>query len=137
MFENKQVLARSDTVVDFVWVQVAYVGNVTEVQPMRMFAIILPIIMLSVLAGCASSSTTYGPDGRSAHTINCSGLARTWGACYEKAGDLCGSAGYDVMDRDTDQGALITGNRNGFTGGVSNSRSLVVACRGYRAPSAF
>jgi hypothetical protein len=92
---------------------------------MRVFATIVATTMLGLLAGCASSSTTYAPDGGVAHSISCSGLARSWGACYEKAGDLCGAAGYDVMNPDTDQNLLF----NGSFGGSKQSRSLLIACK--------
>ena len=55
---------------------------------MRNATIALATVIL--LSGCASASKTHGPDGKEAFFINCSGLARTWGMCYEKAGDLCG-----------------------------------------------
>ncbi len=46
-------------------------------------------IIITLMSGCANSSRTFGPDGREAHSIDCSGLARTWGMCLEKAGDIC------------------------------------------------
>ena len=46
------------------------------------------------LAGCAISSQTYGPTGKAAYTISCKGSLNTMGNCYEKAGDICGKAGY-------------------------------------------
>jgi hypothetical protein len=70
-------------------------------------------VTLLVLTGCASSSTTFGPDGRPAHVLNCSGWARTWGHSYEKAGQICGARGYEVVSRD--EGGL--------------SRSMTVACK--------
>jgi hypothetical protein len=44
-----------------------------------------------LIAGCASSSRTYGSDGKAAYSINC--LARTWGMCFEEAGNLCRAKG--------------------------------------------
>jgi hypothetical protein len=59
----------------------------------------LAVLTAVVLAGCASSTTTYGPDGRQIHALNCSGWARSWAMCLERAGELCGPNGYDVIDR--------------------------------------
>jgi hypothetical protein len=94
------------------------------------FALRLAIIPFAVsLVACASSSKTCGPDGRVAYSIDCSGLVGTWGACYEKAGDLCGAAGYDVMTRDSDQNLVFGGGGRSFGGGTAQSRSLLIACK--------
>jgi len=85
------------------------------------------------LAGCATASKTYGPDGREAYSINCSGTARSWGMCMEKAGDLCGAKGYSVITAVGDVGNLAVGtatttNANLVAGSVM-SRSMVVSCK--------
>lgn len=94
---------------------------------MRNIALALATII--VLSGCASASKTYGPDGKEAYSINCSGLARTWGMCYEKAGDLCGTKGYDVIGQGSDRGAVVSVNPTGGFGGSTISRSLMVKCK--------
>ena len=79
-----------------------------------------------LLAGCASSSQTFGPDGRAVHTLNCSGWARSWSMCLERAGELCGARGYDVLERGGGTtGYLLSG------GGATPliSREMVIACR--------
>ena len=89
------------------------------------------------LAGCATSTQTYGPSGKVAHSINCPGSANSWGSCYEKAGSLCGAAGYDVVA----QGGSVTpfgvasgyanasgGSFSGFSGGMT-SRNMLVQCK--------
>jgi hypothetical protein len=55
------------------------------------------LLVILAVTGCATTSKTYGPDGREAFVIDCSGLALTWGMCYEKAGDLCEAHGYEVL----------------------------------------
>lgn len=102
---------------------------------MKAFLVLLAAI--SVMTGCATSTKTYGPSGKLAHSINCPGSANSWGSCYEKAGDLCGSAGYDVVA----QGGTVTpfgiangyanaagGSISGFSGGMV-SRNLLVQCK--------
>ncbi|MEQ1790347.1 MAG: hypothetical protein ABL857_07880, partial [Rickettsiales bacterium] len=46
----------------------------------------------------ASSSKVFTADGESGYVLNCSGIKRNWGACYEKAGDICGKVGYEVIE---------------------------------------
>lgn len=87
------------------------------------------IFLCAALAGCAVSSQTYAPDGRRAYSLNCSGMALTWGACYEKAGDICGPAGYDVLAGGSESGAVIGGGSGGFFGGSTASRNMLVACK--------
>ena len=47
--------------------------------------------------GCASVTKTYDREGKEAYSLNCSGTARNWNMCLEKAGELCGSRGYDIV----------------------------------------
>jgi hypothetical protein len=87
------------------------------------------VAALASLAGCATSSQTYGPDGRVAHTINCSGMAQTWGACFAKAGELCGTAGYDVLAQGADQSMILGGGPYSFAGSSTQNRSLLISCK--------
>jgi hypothetical protein len=83
-----------------------------------------------VLGGCASSTSTYGPDGRSAYTLNCSGLARTWAMCAEKAGELCGERGYGVVASNGGHvGTVATINRYGGSAVPVIERGMLVQCR--------
>jgi len=86
------------------------------------------------LVGCATVRESYAPDGRKAYTLNCSGLARGWDKCFEAAGDLCKSAGYDILERSDEPAAVasIGGNASGFGGSsaLTSERSMVIACRG-------
>jgi hypothetical protein len=97
---------------------------------MRYHAIAPAIIAFLILAsGCARASNTYGPDGKEAFSISCSGLARNWGMCYEKAGDLCGTRGYEVINQSGDHGSVAAVNpSSGFAGSVI-SRSLLIRCK--------
>lgn len=87
------------------------------------------VLMLAALAGCASVNETYAPDGRKAYALNCSGTARGWDKCLSAAGDLCGAQGYDVLDRNGENMAIIGGGNNGFLGTQTAERSMVIACR--------
>lgn len=72
-----------------------------------------------VLSGCAAGADkTYGPDGREAYNLTCSGNMRNWGMCYEKAGEICGRKGYTIIRRDGEQDGI----------GMA-FRSMVIQCR--------
>jgi hypothetical protein len=87
------------------------------------------LVLIALLTGCASASKTYGPDGREAYTLTCSGAARSWSNCYAKAGKICGTKGYDVLSQNGDQNAIITGSNGNFAGASGNSRSLLISCK--------
>ena len=98
----------------------------------------LLLVALLSLAGCATSSQTYGPTGKPAHSIGCNGAANSWGTCYEKAGEICGKAGYEVVAQNGNvtpfgiaNGFANTagGSFSGFSGGLV-SRNLLVQCKG-------
>lgn len=74
----------------------------------------LLLTAIIVLAGCAQIEpvTFQGPNGNTAYSMICSGMGRTWEACYQKAGELCPN-GYDIVGQQsstvivpTAQGAL-------------------------------
>jgi hypothetical protein len=93
-----------------------------------------------LLAGCApqQSQAVYTADGRQGHSLNCtydtemkSGtFSGNWGLCFQKAGELCGSAGYDVMEKSDDHAQYSSFNMYGGSSGTINQRTMVIACRG-------
>jgi hypothetical protein len=90
-----------------------------------MTRVVFVLAVVSALVGCATASQTYTPDGRQGYVIDCSGQALTWGKCYEKAGDLCGSTGYEILSQTGDQGISVAG----VFGASVITRSLVIACK--------
>ncbi len=91
---------------------------------------VLTVILATLaLAGCAVDKPTYGPDGHAAHSINCSGSALTWNACYEKAGEVCGTDGYNVIAQNgasSAAGGAVAGSA--FFGPVL-TRTLLIECK--------
>lgn len=88
------------------------------------------IFAISTLPGCATSRQTYTADGEIGHSINCSGGALTWGICYEKAGQVCGVKGYEVLEKSGERGASVVANSTvGLIGGSTHIRSMIIKCK--------
>jgi ABC-type phosphate transport system substrate-binding protein len=90
------------------------------------------VAAFSTLSGCADTSTlTYLPTGETGFAINCSGgdASTSWAACYKKAGETCGSYGYDVVSKDGDNGATAGGSIAGIFGTNIKNRSMVIRCK--------
>ena len=79
-----------------------------------------------LLAGCVTTKEVYGPNGELATLINCSDLG--WEACYEKASELCGTRGYDLIDRasKTSGGTVIA---NTGIVAVSSEAVMMIQCK--------
>lgn len=86
-------------------------------------------IGLLLLAGCASSAPTYTADGRQGHSLNCSGTARTWGMCEQKAGEICGAKGYNILTATSDNGMMATASQGSFFATTTVSRTMLIACK--------
>jgi len=56
--------------------------------------------LILAVAGCAIVKETYMPDGSKGYSISCDGAAVGINVCFEKAGDLCGASGYDLITRE-------------------------------------
>ena len=93
----------------------------------------LSIVIGLFLVGCATVNESYAPDGRKAYTLNCSGSARGWDKCLKAAGEICKDAGYDVIDRVSEEtgAAYAGGTNNGFGAGASKNseRAMMIACK--------
>ncbi len=89
---------------------------------------ILFLFTVVFVSACATSKKTYTPDGRQGYSINCSGSALNWGMCYEKAGDLCGAKGYEVLQKSGDTGAMVTAGQHGLFGSSVINRSMIIRC---------
>lgn len=90
---------------------------------------IVLLFIVAFLSGCATARKTYTADGKEGYSITCSGSALNWGMCYEKAGELCGSKGYEVLEKSGDQGAMLSGNQYGLYAGSVINRSMIIKCK--------
>jgi len=82
-----------------------------------------------MLAGCATSRTIVGQDGKPLHKISCDGSALSIDACYEKAGEICGSAGYDILNQNGKATPFFFAGSSSFTAGTIVTRDIMVRCR--------
>lgn len=89
----------------------------------------IAVVAALMLGACATVHESYAPDGRKAYTLNCSGAARGWDKCLNAAGNICGAAGYTIVDRTDENTAAIGGGSSGFFGSKTNERSMLVECK--------
>ena len=89
----------------------------------------LATVVAVLLGGCATSTQTYTSDGRVGYSIGCSGTALNWGICQEKAGELCGARGYEILSTTGDRGVIATASGGNFFAGTTISRSMLITCK--------
>jgi hypothetical protein len=90
---------------------------------------IILLLSLILLTSCATVNKTYTQSGEEAYSLNCSGTARGWDKCYKAAGDLCGTKGYTILDRTSEDTMHAQFNSYGFSASKSNERSMLIACK--------
>lgn len=95
-----------------------------------MIRLIMGLSLAAVLLnGCASARKTYTSSGKEGYSINCSGSSSTWGRCYERAGDLCGARGYEVLEK---MGENVTTSSSTILeqySGTDINRNMIIRCR--------
>jgi len=99
------------------------------------------ILFILTISACAMVNETYMPDGSKGYSISCDGAAVGINVCFEKAGNLCGAAGYDLINREGQtvpfgvgmanvQGSTAQIQGQSFaTYGAFNTKSIMVRCR--------
>lgn len=63
------------------------------------------------------------------HKISCDGTALSIDACYEKAGELCGGAGYDIVNQGGQATPFFIASGNSFSSGAMVTRTVLARCR--------
>ncbi len=93
-----------------------------------------------LLSGCLQVRDSYSSDGRKAYAVSCNGITGSWDQCQAAAGNICGTAGYDILDRSTDRNmqARLTGGgaSASYNETRSNTRSMLIACKSAPSSSA-
>jgi hypothetical protein len=94
------------------------------------------------LAGCVNSKQTYTADGQQGHVISCTpgwtggivgavaNASTSWGQCYERAGEICGAAGYDIVQQVGEGGVYGQAAQGGGFVSTTKNRMMVVKCKG-------
>lgn len=90
---------------------------------------ILLLLVPFILVGCTTASKTFGPDGKEAYELACSGAVQDWGDCQKKAGELCGAKGYNIISVNGEQGAVFTANSQSAFGGSTIYRNMMISCK--------
>jgi hypothetical protein len=90
---------------------------------------ILPLLTVLALSGCATSEQTYLANGEQGLSIDCSGEANSWAACYEKADASCAGTGYKIVGTDGTPSLKESEKTLGADVGNYKSRNVVVICR--------
>jgi hypothetical protein len=95
------------------------------------------IVSSIMLSSCITTSDAYMPDGSLGHHITCGGGWFSMGDCIQKAGDICGSSGYTVVDKNGE--SIPFSQTNGYANSSSASvnstsgsiiqRDLFVKCK--------
>jgi hypothetical protein len=90
---------------------------------------IFALLAVITLNGCATNTPIYHNDGKQAQSIDCSKGNLTWGDCYKKAGEVCKEAGYDILNKATDESGAIVATGGTLSGGFGATRTLIVRCK--------
>lgn len=91
--------------------------------------ILLLSLLMFEMCGCAVARKTYAPDGSEGYVLNCSGTASTWGRCYERAGDICGERGYEVLEKISENLQSSSGTAIERHSATDFNRNLIIKCR--------
>jgi hypothetical protein len=83
------------------------------------------LVAALMLTGCATSDPVRLPSGAAGFALDCTN-STTWQGCHEKARELCGEGGYQIVTQDAGvEGFIING-----TGGTYSTREMMIACNG-------
>lgn len=91
--------------------------------------LIIAVIAIALSACAAVSTKTYAPDGGEAYSLKCGGLVRSWSSCLEKAGEICGSRGYEVILSAGDQSSGLVASPSLAVAGGRIERGMLVRCK--------
>jgi hypothetical protein len=76
---------------------------------------------LGMLGGCVTVTPLITPSGAQGFSVNCSDM-NDIGECYKKAGEICGTNGYEVIDRHAASNSF-------WSDWPESSQTLVIRCR--------
>lgn len=93
------------------------------------------LIFVLLLSGCVTTSDVYLADGSKGHNIGCGGAVQNISACMQRAGEICGASGYEVVNREGEAVPFSTvgATPQGLYGqsGAVVTRNLFIRCKGH------
>ncbi len=64
----------------------------------KIIKLIFSIISISLISGCvASVNQSYSPSGKASYKISCNNTTGSLTDCYQKAGEICKTNGYNIV----------------------------------------
>lgn len=99
------------------------------------------IVVVALLQGCVTSKEVFLADGTKGHNINCGGSGLNYSNCLEKAGEVCGTRGYHLLNQQgevvpfsqaiRELGANTQSSSIGYstTSGATVTRNLFIKCK--------
>ena len=112
---------------------------------MRVWGIAAALLAVACSA-CVSSQETFTPTGQKGHVINCTpgwtggvvgavaNAQTSWGQCYQRAGEICGARGYDILQQVGEGQAYAQVAQGGGFASTTNNRMMIVQCKGDGPP---
>lgn len=79
--------------------------------------------------GCAAGPKAHTSEKNKGQVVTCSGSALNWDRCYKAADELCGEKGYDIIEKISDAGPMVSGEGAGGFGGPVMDRYLIIVCK--------
>lgn len=114
---------------------------------MRAWGSVLAALLAAASGGCVSSQETFTPAGQKGHVINCTpgwtggivgavaNAQTSWGQCYQRAGEICGARGYNILQQVGEGQAYAQVGQGGGFASTTNNRMMVIECKGDELPA--
>jgi len=99
---------------------------------MRIYTTITSLVFIMSISGCAVSTKTHLADGSQGYSISCDGADVGINMCFEKAGEVCGAQGYELLSREGQiipSGSAAADDKGAYINyGAFNTKSIMIRC---------
>lgn len=105
-------------------------GDTVKISASIRWRTFLFLVCLLCAGGCATAKQITGPSGETIYSIDCSGIYANIGTCLEKAGSLCGGAGYELLVANgANLGSTISPSPYGYFSSPVIQREIIIRCK--------